>query len=229
MSIKKTKTFVITLAFLCTSSVFADNNKQVTNNGSNDGSIKIVEETVGIKPNTGSLIESLYKEAVAWLKTPYRYGGKSRKGIDCSGFTGTIYENVFGIKLNRSSRDIAAQDVKELKRDELKPGDLVFFGTSRKKKGVSHVGIFLGNDHFVHASTHKGVIISSLDEPYYKRTFLKGGEVKDIDPDLLEKSFFSPDLLENRPLMVRASENSQTVTPSVETLLLSNPILNQTF
>ena len=229
MSIRKSKTFAIALAFLCTSSVFADNNNQVINNSSTDNSIKIVEEKVGIKPNNGSVIESLYKEAVAWLKTPYRYGGKSRKGIDCSGFTGTIYENVFGIKLNRSSRDMAAQDVKELKKEELKPGDLVFFSTSRRKKGVSHVGIYLGNDHFVHASTHKGVIISSLNEPYYNRTFLKGGEVKDIDPDVLEKSFFSPDLLENRPLMVRASENSQSATPSVETLLLTNPVLNQSF
>lgn len=228
MSIRKTRTLVITLAFLCASSIFASKEKESTNN-INNTSIKIVEDKVGIKPNNGSIIESLYKEAVAWLKTPYRYGGKSRKGIDCSGFTGTIYENVFGIKLNRSSRDMAAQDVKELKKDELKPGDLVFFSTSRRKKGVSHVGIYLGNDHFVHASTHSGVIISSLNEPYYSRTFVKGGEVKDIDPDVLEQSFFSPDLLENRPLMVRASENSQSVTPSVETLLLSNPVLNQTF
>ncbi|MBD8346410.1 MULTISPECIES: C40 family peptidase [unclassified Dysgonomonas] len=141
--------------------------------------VSTIEKKIGLPLPNDSTILSLYSEAVAWLKTPYRRGGTSPKGMDCSGLTTTIYKNVFGIKLQRSSRDISAQDVKDLNKDDLKPGDLVFFGTSsRKGKRVNHVGVFLGDRRFIHASTSNGVIISSLDEAYYRRTWIKGGRVK---------------------------------------------------
>lgn len=190
--------------------------------------IDIVEEKVGITPAADSPLAHLYKEAVAWLKTPYRRGGMTAKGIDCSGFTKTVYKNVFGIQLNRVSTDIASKDVEDVKKEELKPGDLVFFATSRRKKGVNHVGVYLGNNHFVHASTSKGVTISSLDEPYYKRTWVKGGQVKDLDPSLLEDSYFIPNNIEAKLLMVKAVESQQPVMPkSFETILLSNPAIQQ--
>ena len=108
--------------------------------------------------------------------------------MDCSGLTTTIYKNVFGIKLQRSSRDISAQDVKDLGKDDLKPGDLVFFGTSsRKGKRVNHVGVFLGDRRFIHASCSNGVIISSLDEAYYRRTWIKGGRVKQHEKQQTDK------------------------------------------
>jgi hypothetical protein len=93
----------------------------------------------------------------------------------------TIYQNVFGIKLQRRSKDISRADVSNLSKDELKPGDLVFFATSRRKKGVNHVGVYLGNKRFVHASCSNGVIVSSLEEAYYQRTWVKGGRVKDAN------------------------------------------------
>lgn len=139
----------------------------------------VVEEKTGISVKHNKTLASLYNEAVEWLRTPYRRGGMSRKGMDCSGLTATIYKNVFGIKLQRRSRDMSKIDVEDLSKDQLNPGDLVFFSTSRRSKGINHVGVYLGNNHFVHASISRGVIISNLDEPYYKRAWVKGGRVKE--------------------------------------------------
>ncbi|PXV69106.1 lipoprotein Spr [Dysgonomonas alginatilytica] len=150
--------------------------------------VSTIEKKIGLPLPNDSTILSLYSEAVTWLKTPYRRGGTSPKGMDCSGLTTTIYKNVFGIKLQRSSRDISAQDVKDVNKDDLKPGDLVFFGTSsRKGKRVNHVGIFLGDRRFIHSSTSNGVIISSLDEAYYRRTWIKGGRVKQQEKISIQK------------------------------------------
>jgi len=152
--------------------------------------VRIIEEKTGISVRKNRTLASLYREAVEWLRTPYRRGGMSHKGMDCSGLTGTIYKNVFGINLKRSSKDISRTDVKDLSKEELEPGDLVFFSTSRRSKGVNHVGVYLGNSHFVHASCSNGVIISNLNEGYYKRTWVKGGRVKNNE-DLLGKLFLS--------------------------------------
>ena len=67
---------------------------------------------------------------------------------------------------------------RKVTKSDLKPGDLVFFNTSKRKKGINHVGVFLKNHYFIHASTSKGVIISSLHENYYRKHWKKGGRVK---------------------------------------------------
>lgn len=223
MSINKIKTIIFALGCVCASTALADGNQQKTMSEITTQKVSVVEEKVGIKPNKGSIVESLYREALDWLKTPYRYGGNSRKGIDCSAFTGTIYHNVYGVKLNRSSRDISAQDVKEVDQDKLKPGDLVFFATSRRKKGVSHVGVYLGNRFFVHASTHKGVTISSLDEPFYKRTFVKGGQVKDLDQSTINELNMQLKNVSLKPLFVEATQEAPAVATSSEILLKKIP------
>lgn len=120
----------------------------------------------------------LYVESASWLNVPYRYGGTTRAGLDCSGLTGNIFMKIYGIRLERSSAGIADKNVKKVSKSKLTTGDLVFFATSKNKKRVSHVGIMLNNKQFIHASTSKGVIVSSLDEAYYVRTFVKGGRVK---------------------------------------------------
>ncbi|MCX6275860.1 MAG: NlpC/P60 family protein [Bacteroidetes bacterium] len=116
------------------------------------------------------LFETIYE----WLGTPYKYAGDCREGVDCSGFTCMLYQTVFGIKLANSSAEIF-KDVKPLKKDALEEGDLVFFKI--RKRRVSHVGVYLGNNKFAHASVQSGVIVSDLDEPYYKKYFFKGGRV----------------------------------------------------
>ena len=175
----------LTLALLCIiiaiSAVDAKNKKRSSAKTSSKAKRELVETKIGIeipKDSTNQKLTSLYNEAMDWLKTPYRRGGMSSRGMDCSGLTGTIYKNVFGVTLQRSSNDISRIDVNGVSKNELRPGDLVFFSTSRRGKRVNHVGVFLGNRHFIHASTSNGVIISSLDEAYYQRTWVKGGRVK---------------------------------------------------
>lgn len=120
----------------------------------------------------------LYAEASLWLGVPYRYGGNSKAGSDCSGFVWQVYHRVYGKRLERSSDDQAKKDVHKVGKGGLKPGDLVFFRTSSKSKKIDHVGIFLKDGYFVHASTSRGVIVSNLDEDYYKKAWQKGGRVK---------------------------------------------------
>lgn len=118
---------------------------------------------------------ALFKAVNEWLGTTYCYAGNSKNGVDCSGFVSALYKKVFDIDLEGSSTDIF-KDAKSLKRNQLKEGDLVFFRIRKKK--VSHVGIYLGQNKFAHASVHDGVIISDLDEDYYRKYFYKGGRIK---------------------------------------------------
>lgn len=127
----------------------------------------------------------LFNFVYEWVGTPYRFGGGSKKGIDCSGFTKQLYSQVFNLDIKRNSRDIFSM-VSPVKKDELKEGDLVFFKIH--SRSISHVGIYLGNNRFAHASS-KGVAVSSLEDNYYSRYFYKGGRVlasfkKDLLGDL---------------------------------------------
>lgn len=98
----------------------------------------------------------------------YQYGGSTTKGFDCSGFTSYVMKQ-FDVDLHRSSRDQYKQGEK-VKKSELRLGDLVFFNTSGK--GVSHVGIYLSDNKFIHASTSDGVRIDDLDARYYANRYV---------------------------------------------------------
>lgn len=121
----------------------------------------------------------LYREAANWLGVRYRLGGMSRQGIDCSGFSKMVYSEVFGKTIDRVSTTIANNLEISVPVEDLQPGDLVFFATNRRKKKINHVGVYLGDGHFVHASSgKKQVIVSSLEEGFYKNTYRKGGRMK---------------------------------------------------
>lgn len=117
----------------------------------------------------------LYYQVYDWLGTKYKYAGRSKKGIDCSGFVSTMYKNTYCINLMGGSRDIWPA-VKPIEKDDLIEGDILFFKI--KKGQISHVGVYLGNNKFAHASVHSGVIISDLNEEYYKKYFFKGGRIQ---------------------------------------------------
>lgn len=122
----------------------------------------------------------LYNEGTKWLGIPYRSGGLTRRGVDCSGFVMNVFREVYGKALSRTAADMLKRNCKKVSRAKLQEGDLVFFRTSRgmRNKAPNHVGIYLKNGKFIHASASKGVIVSSLSEPYYLRTWLTGGRVK---------------------------------------------------
>ncbi len=119
------------------------------------------------------LLETIYE----WLGTRYRYGGTSRRGIDCSAFTRRVIRSVLSVNLPRVSRYQATALVR-VSKDSLQFGDLIFFtGTNRKIRRVGHVGIYIGNGVFAHASTRRGVVFSHLSEGHYRQRFLFGGRI----------------------------------------------------
>ena len=110
-----------------------------------------------------------------WYGTPYRLGGVDKAGVDCSAFVQVLMASMYGIPLPRTS-SAQFQNCKRISKKELLEGDLVFFRTQRKKS-VSHVGVYLRNNKFVHASTTSGVMISDLKDQYFSSTFVGAGRV----------------------------------------------------
>lgn len=116
------------------------------------------------KINLLAQIETQYQE---WKNTPYRYGGLSRKGVDCSGLVMLFFRDQMNIALPRTTREQVKRG-KKIAKGHYKAGDLVFFKTGRNQ---SHVGIYYKNNMFLHASYSKGVMLSSLDNPYWKKHY----------------------------------------------------------
>ena len=111
-----------------------------------------------------------------WYGTRYRYGGSAKDGIDCSAFAASLIGEVYGINnLPRMAKDQYISS-RRVNRDQLQEGDLVFFHTMGKRKSVTHVGVYLRNNKFIHASV-VGVVISSLEDGYYSAHFIGAGRV----------------------------------------------------
>lgn len=115
--------------------------------------------------------EKVLFEIVRYLDTPYKYGGNSENGIDCSAFIQQVYDNTLGIKLPRSAGEQYKIGEKVSNKTLLQFGDLIFFDT-RSSSYPGHVGIYIGEDMFAHASRSQGVIVSSLKSKYYAARFI---------------------------------------------------------
>lgn len=115
-----------------------------------------------------------------WLGTRYHFGGSSRAGIDCSAFTRSIFGTVASVELPRTAAQQSSVGTPITRRSDLRFGDLVFFHT-RRHAYVSHVGIYLGDNLFAHASSRYGVTISSLESTYYSKRLLGGRRLSATD------------------------------------------------
>jgi cell wall-associated NlpC family hydrolase len=129
-------------------------------------------------PKVSDRVQSILRRATALLGTPYRWGGTSENGFDCSGLVGYVFKTALGIDLPRVSRDMANSG-ERVERTSLSAGDLVFF--SRRGKRVDHVGIYVGNGQFVHAPrTGKDVMVSNLDTGYWSGKYMQARRVAGI-------------------------------------------------
>jgi lipoprotein Spr len=126
--------------------------------------------------NLFSLIED-------WFGTPYRLGGSAKSGIDCSAFMQVMYSGMLGIALPRTARE-QYNAVQKVSKTDLQEGDLVFFNT---RGGVSHVGYYLTNNKFVHASSSNGVTISDLYDDYWSKRFVGAGRYEKEQNDFFSK------------------------------------------
>ena len=121
----------------------------------------------------------LYSECASWLGASYKYGGTTKSGVDCSGFVYMVYKAVVGKTLTRQSAGMLTDNCTKITKNQLREGDLVFFRTDGKKSSTpNHVGIYLKENKFIHASTSKGVVVSDLLQSYYVTNWITGGRVK---------------------------------------------------
>lgn len=143
----------------------------------NVGEVISVKKNKNKTENGNGIGERIARESKKWIGTPYKYAHQE-KGVatDCSGMVYVLYLDIAHIKLPRNSAQ-QAEFCDELKEKHIKPGDLVFFATGKDPKKVSHVGIMIDKNKFVHASASKGVIMSEMTTPYYQRKFIKYGRV----------------------------------------------------
>jgi lipoprotein Spr len=123
---------------------------------------------------------TLYNTCGDWIGVKYRHEGNTKNGVDCSGFVSAIYKQVYDISLERNSANILQKNCTAIPKSNLREGDLVFFKTagSGKRNIPTHIGIYLKNGRFVHAASSRGVVVNSLSEAYYVRTWITGGRVK---------------------------------------------------
>lgn len=132
--------------------------------------------TEPMKPaRSAATLTNLHQVYQRWRGVPYRFGGEGADGIDCSAFTQALYQEAFGMELPRSTYEQVNLG-REVEREQLRPGDLVFFRTGRS---TQHNGVYIGNGKFAHASSSVGVTISRLDNVYWKSRYWQARRVLD--------------------------------------------------
>ncbi|KAF1069398.1 MAG: Murein DD-endopeptidase MepH [Pseudomonas citronellolis] len=129
--------------------------------------------------NSSGRVSSILDRAFELIGTPYRFGGRSEKtGFDCSGFVGYLFHEEAGINLPRSTREMINMDVPLVSKEDLQPGDLIFFN-NRGRGRVSHAGIYIGDGQFIHSASRRGggVRVDRLDESYWRLSYMEAKRV----------------------------------------------------
>lgn len=177
---------VIASLFFCTPDLLAAG----TVNETTDSSTQLFSP----RPRSTGTIRNLFSNIRQYLGIPYRFGGESTSGFDCSGFVRFMFNKELDVNLPHSSREMANMGTR-VERDELKPGDLVFFKNS--SNNINHVGIFIGNDTFVHSSSSRGITRDTLNESYYSKRFAAAVRIVELQENPLSQDIES--LLESLP------------------------------
>jgi len=138
---------------------------------------RVLAPSAGANPipdkSQNQVLHKLNTVYASWEGVPYKYGGNDKRGIDCSGFIHAALKTALGLDVPRSTQ-LLAQSGKQISDKELRAGDLVFFKTSKKDR---HAGIYLADGRFMHASTSRGVMISQLQNPYWRDAYWKSRRI----------------------------------------------------
>lgn len=170
------KCLIVTLIVLLPNLGLGQNTQasQPDENNQNQFKVEFLSQIIGTALSYSPMSLKLYDFVFDWIGKPYRFGGTSKNGIDCSAFARELYAKVMNQYLPRNSR----QQYKYVKsissKNELQMGDLVFFKI--KTRDISHVGVYLGDDKFIQAS-NSGVNVASLEHPYWKKYYYRGGRI----------------------------------------------------
>ena len=120
----------------------------------------------------------LMKVVQGYLGVPYKWGGTTRQGMDCSALARAVIRETYGLELPRTSRQMYVLGSSVSGRSRLRPGDLVFFRIADSGPGISHVGVYVGDGRFAHASASRGGVIDELDQPYFASRFAGGRRIR---------------------------------------------------
>ena len=144
---------------------------------SNAAALTMAGQKLGMEIEKDDIPE-LMIAAANWIGVPYRSGSKNKNGTDCSGMSAGIYKEAFNITLSPNSQMQLENDCKmEVEKDEIQQGDLVFFSSKNSKSKINHVGIYLKDSKFIHASSSKGVRVDRIDVGYWKEKWVGSGRV----------------------------------------------------
>jgi cell wall-associated NlpC family hydrolase len=194
---------LVTLLFGCAAHTPApqqEHNQQVINSVTAQSSSVLLQEAIeqeaasdkelasfgnGKSYQLPVLADSILERGMSLIGTRYRFGGTSEAGFDCSGFIGYLFREEAGMNLPRSTREMINVDAPLVTRSDLKPGDLLFFATNGRRGRVSHAGIYLGDNQFIHSSSRRsgGVRIDSLGDSYWSKTFIEAKRALAMAPD----------------------------------------------
>jgi lipoprotein Spr len=168
------KCLVVTLIVLSPSLGLAQNTQTTPSvENQNEFKVEFLNQVMGTALAFNPMSLKLYDFVFDWIGKPYRFGGESKRGIDCSAFARELYARVMGQYLPRNSRQ-QFKYVKPISKEELQTGDLVFFKI--KTRDISHVGVYLSDNKFIQSSK-SGVNVASLEHPYWKRYYYKAGRL----------------------------------------------------
>ncbi|MCM1448987.1 MAG: C40 family peptidase [Clostridiales bacterium] len=134
---------------------------------------------IGTDIELSSRARAVVDAAQRWLGTSYKYGGETKRGVDCSALVMNVYKESLGIKIPRTTAQ-QRKYASNVSRKDLQPGDLIFFSSNKNRNGISHVGLFIGNDRFIHASSSRGVVVSKLSEKYFMNHYHSSGRITDM-------------------------------------------------